>query len=100
MHSPGVTLEEDGKVAVHDKTREHKYVLGENIYRQGTVNLKLKLGSFKDDNWMFIGIVKEDAVPPKENSWCLRGVYAGHSGCIVPDHIKTALIQKTKVKQI
>jgi hypothetical protein len=30
LHSTGVTLEEGGKVAVHDSTRSHKYVLGEN----------------------------------------------------------------------
>ena len=88
LHSPGVTLEEDGKVAVHDGTDGHKYVLGENIYRQGTVSLKLKLESFKDDNWMFIGIVKEDAVRSKENSWCWRGVYGWTLGLHNPASYK------------
>ena len=43
LHSSGVTLEKDGKVAVHDGTIGHNYVLGGNIYQQGIVNLKLKL---------------------------------------------------------
>ncbi|XP_028397744.1 uncharacterized protein LOC114521475 [Dendronephthya gigantea] len=75
LHCPGLTLQEDGKVAVHCGAREHKYVLGENIYQQGIVNLKLKLESFKDNDWMFIGIVKGDFVPPDRSSYIWRGSY-------------------------
>ena len=75
LHSPGVTLEENGKVAVHDGTTEHKYVLGEKIYQQGIVNLKLKLESFKDNFWVFIGIVKANVVPPDNKSYRWPGSY-------------------------
>ena len=54
----GVTLEEGGQVAVHNKTQGHDYVLGENLYSQGTVNLKLKLESFQNNYWMFVGVTK------------------------------------------
>ena len=43
LHSQGVTLEEGGKVAIHDRNNGAKHALGENIYQQGIVNLKLKL---------------------------------------------------------
>ena len=56
--SSGVTLEEGGQVAVHNQTQVHDYVLGENLYSQGTVNLKLKLESFQNNYWMFVGVTK------------------------------------------
>ena len=56
--SSGVTLEEGGQVAVHNQTTAHEYVLGENLYSQGTVNLKLKLESFRNNHWMFVGVTK------------------------------------------
>ena len=56
--SSGVTLEEGGLVAVHNQTKAHEYVLGENLYSQGTVNLKLKLESFQNNYWMFVGVTK------------------------------------------
>ena len=58
--SPGVSLQEGGLVAVHDQTSGHEYVLGENMYSEGTVNLKLKLESFKDNRWTFVGVAQED----------------------------------------
>ena len=57
-YSPGVSLEEGGQVAVHDQTAAHEYVLGENLYSQGTVNLKLRLESFRNNEWMFVGVTK------------------------------------------
>ena len=57
-YSSGVSLEEEGQVAVHNQTTAHDYVLGENLYSQGTVNLKLKLESFQDNQWMFVGVTK------------------------------------------
>ena len=86
LHSPGVTLEEDGKVAVHDGTIGHKYALGENIHQQGIVNLKLRLESFKKNDWMFVGIVKGDVEPPDHNSYKWPNSYGwalGSSGCDV-----------------
>ena len=65
LHSPGVTLEENQKVVVHDDIHwSLNHVLGKNIYRQEIVNLKLKLESFKNSEWIFIGIVKGDFGPP------------------------------------
>ena len=83
LHSPGVTLEEDGKVAVHDETSGIKYVLGKNIHQQGIVSLKLKLESFKNNNWMFIGIAKGDVVPTDNISYrwpCSYGWGLGSNG--------------------
>jgi hypothetical protein len=76
MHSTGVTLEEDGIVAVHDPDKaEYRYVLGQNIYRQGTHSLKLKLEMFQDNFWMFVGILKKDVVLPKNDSYAWTGSY-------------------------
>ncbi len=42
-----------------------------NVYHQGSVNIKLKLESFKDNEWMFVGIMRGDAVSdPRENCSC------------------------------
>jgi hypothetical protein len=73
--SNGVTLQEDGTVAVHGPDTRVGYVLGENIYQQGTVRLKMKLESFKDNNCMFIGIVKANVVPQNNNSSSWSGSY-------------------------
>ena len=56
--SSGVTLEEGGQVAVHNQTTGHEYVLGENLYSHGTVNLKLRLESLRNNEWMFVGVTK------------------------------------------
>jgi hypothetical protein len=84
QHSPGVTLEEDGTVAVHDPDKaEHRYVLGQNIYREKTHSFRLELEMFKDHSWMFVGILKEGVVPPNNNSRRWPGSYGwalGESG--------------------
>ena len=68
QHSSGVSLDEGGKVAVHAGTHTGvEYVLGENIYQQGTVHLKMKLESFQDNYFMFVGMVKADVVPPNSD---------------------------------
>ena len=71
-HSANVALQEGGKVAVHGRTWGHGYVLGENVYHQGTVNIKLKLESFKNNEWMFVGIIRGDVVAevPQDNYSC------------------------------
>ena len=81
-HSQEVVLQEGGKVAVHGLTGFHGYVLGENVYHQGTVNIKLKLESFKDNQWMFVGIIRGDAVPvvPRDNHSC---GWSGSNGWIL-----------------
>ena len=68
--SPGVSLQEGGLVAVHDQTLAHEYVLGENVYSEGTVNLKLKLESFRDNRWTFVGVAQEDITRPLDSDHC------------------------------
>ena len=46
-HSRGISIQEDGKVVVHDSSIGHKYVLGDNVYQRGIIHFKLKLESFK-----------------------------------------------------
>ena len=76
LHGPKMTLQEEGKVAVHSSNNGHEYAIGENIYQQGIVHLKLKLESFKDNDWLLVGIVKEDAVQQKNsNSYAWPGSY-------------------------
>ena len=76
LHGPQITLQEEGKVAVRSLNWGYEYVLGENIYQQGVVHLKLKLESFKDNAWLLVGIVKEDAVQQKSsNSYGWPGSY-------------------------
>ena len=58
--SPGVTLQEEGQVAVNNQSIGHQYVLGENAYNEGTVNLKLKLESLQNNNWMFVGVIERN----------------------------------------
>ena len=105
MHSPGVTLQEDGKVAVHDGTRGYKCVLGENIYRQGIVNLKLKLESFKNNYRMFTGILEGEVIPgqcsyiqPGSYGWLIgtsnfRG--ACKNGLITKDNTLMGLLKQS-----
>ena len=75
LHSTGVTLEEGGKVAVHDSISGHKYVLGENTYQQGIVRRKLKIESFQSNNWMLVGVTKGDVVPQGDHSYGWPGSY-------------------------
>ena len=76
LHSRGVTLQEGGTVAVHDATRGYKYVLGDNVYRQGIVRRKLKIESFQNNYWMLVGMVKGDVVPQNDHSYNWPGSYA------------------------
>ena len=76
LHSnPGVSLEEEGKVAVHDSSQDHKYALGENIYKEGVVKLKLKIESLQNNYWMMVGVVSGDVVPllPQNDTSCNWG---------------------------
>jgi hypothetical protein len=81
--SSGVSLQEDGKVAVHDSSAGHRYVLGENVYKQGIVRHKLKLESFQNNHWMLVGIAKADVVSTNNDSYGWPGSYGwalGNSG--------------------
>ena len=80
LHSTGVTLEEGGKVAVHDSTWQHKYVLGENTYQQGIVRRKLNIESFQNNHWMMVGVAKVDVVPQNDTSYNWLGSYGWSLG--------------------
>ena len=71
--SSGITVQENGKVAVHDSSMEHKYVLGENVYQRGIVHFKLKLESFHKNYWIMVGIVNAQFVPDGDNSYYWTG---------------------------
>ena len=60
LHSEGVTLQEEGQVALHGLIDGHKYILGENIYNQEIAHIKLKLESFDNTFYMFTGIADGD----------------------------------------
>ena len=77
LHSTDVGLQDNGKVAVHGEDQRFGYALGENVYSEGIANLKLKLESVKDIEWMFVGMVKDDAVTsdPEANSFKWPGSY-------------------------
>jgi hypothetical protein len=62
IHSTNVALQESGKVAVHDQTTGYGFALGETVYNKEIVNLKLKLESFENNQWMFVGVIRDDAV--------------------------------------
>ena len=67
LHAPKITLQEDGKVAVNGPHRSVHYVLGENTYERGIVRLRLKLESFQNNYWMFVGIVKGDGLQQNQH---------------------------------
>ena len=75
-----VSLQENGRVAVHDSTQSHTYVLGENVYQRGTIRFKLKLESFQNNNWIMVGILKADVVPKSQNSFFWSGAYGWSLG--------------------
>ena len=77
LHGPNITLQEEGKVAVRSLNWGYEYVLGENIYQQGIAHLKLKLEAFRNNGWLFVGIVKEDAV--QQNN-CVSHAWPGSYG--------------------
>ena len=84
LHGPYITLQKEGKVAVHRPNWGYEYVLGENIYQQGIVHLKLKLEAFHNNGWLFVGIVKEDAVQPNNcYSYKWQVLMGGHLGGVV-----------------
>ena len=80
LHSPGITVREIGTVAVHGPDAGYKFVLGENIYRQGIVNFRLKLESFQHNDWMFVGVARGDVNPPNTTSHRWRGSYGWRLG--------------------
>ena len=81
QHSPEVTVQESGAVAVNGPNFYRTYALGENVYQQGIVKLKLKLESLQNNHWMFVGVLLGNVVPPDNNSHEWRGSYGWGLGC-------------------
>ena len=67
--SPGITVQENGKVAVHDTNSGPRYALGENVYQHGIVRFKLKLEAFQNNDWILVGVVKADVQPKNDSSF-------------------------------
>jgi hypothetical protein len=67
-HIPGISIQEDGKVAVHNSSGGHEYILGENVYQHGITRFNLKLESVQKNNWIMVGILKADVVPQHSNT--------------------------------
>ncbi|CAB4040842.1 SH3KBP1-binding 1 [Paramuricea clavata] len=83
LHGAGVALQEGGKVGCHNVSNaSYDYVLGENVYQHGIVNLKLKLESLKNNQWMFIGILKGDDIPVSPTNNNSRG-WSGSYGWVL-----------------
>ena len=60
----GITVQENGQVAVHNPSPGHEYVLGENVYQRAWETYS--------NDWIFVGIVTTDLhnrINPKE--WVL-----------------------------
>ena len=79
--SSGITLEEGGQVAVHDQSTGYQYALGENVYNEGTVNLKLKIESFQNNMWMFVGATKGNVIPVLSD--CIKRKWSGTYGWVL-----------------
>ena len=86
LHSTGVTLQEDGIVAVKDSTPGYKYVLGAKVYQQGIVRRKLKIESFQNNNWMLVCVTKGDVVPQSDISYQWSGTYGWAVGTHIQVH--------------
>ena len=83
-HSRRISIQEDGKVAVHDSSVRHEYVLGENVYQHGIIRFKLKLESFQNNNWIMVGILKADVVPQSVSSFTSPGCNGWSPGIANP----------------
>ena len=80
MRGSKVSLQEKGRVAVHDSTRAYSHVLGENVYQRGTVRFKLKLESFQNNRFILVGILKADVLSGSQFSYDWPGTYGWSLG--------------------
>ena len=77
LHAPEITLQDDGKLAIHQGQNGcYQYGLGENTYQHGIARLKLNLESFQSNYWMFVGIVKGDGL--QQNNYYSHGWPGSH----------------------
>ena len=99
LHGSKVSLQESGRVAAHDSSQAHTYVIGENVYQRGTISFKLKLESFQNNHWILVGIVKADVVPKDQNSYSWPGAYGwslGNNGQLYEDGVQTGYMRSWK----
>ena len=75
LHSSEIALNESKTMAIHGPTPGHSFILGENVYQREVVSIKMKLESFEDSNWVFVGIVKANFVPPNNSAFGWHGSY-------------------------
>ena len=75
LHSRGISIQEDGKVAAHDSKGRFEYVLGENVYQHRIIRFKLKLEAFQNNQWTMVGILKADVVPQSNDLIVWPGGY-------------------------
>ncbi len=111
LHAPKITLQEDGKVAVHGPHRSPEYALGEKTYERGIVRLRLKLESFQNNFWMFVGIVKGDVLQQNQHSsyawpgsygWALgsNSQVVKHGSCALENSLKSLTKQGDTVELV
>ena len=102
--SSGITVQENGRFAVHNSLSGYQYALGENVYQRGIVRFKLKLESFRYNSWILVGIVKADVRPNgnlshvwiESKGWILGS--NGHQGMYENGSLKIydSLVNQTK----
>ena len=84
MRGSRIILQDNGMVAVHDSTDDYSFVLGNNVYKRAVIRFKLNLESFKNNRFIFVGIVKADVEPKDPRlSYDWNGAYGwslGNSG--------------------
>jgi hypothetical protein len=69
-----ISIQEDGKVATHNYTINHGYVLGKNEYSEGTYKFTLKIEHMYNNHWMYVGIIQSET-PMNDNSYNLVSSY-------------------------
>ena len=93
MHGPEISLQEDEAVAIHSQNWRHEYACGQNIYQEGIVHFKLKLESFENNGWMFVGAVNGDLPQQERNhSYAWPNTYGwalGNSGHVLREGLQT-----------
>ena len=92
LHSSGITIEENGTVALHEPLYGKAYVLSDNVCEEIVTRWQLKLETIETKFfWMFVGVLKGGPVPfgdPVQDSSRWSGSYGwvlGRSGQVYID---------------
>ena len=64
----GISVEDHRTLAIHSPNRGYENVVGQNIYQEGIVGFKLKLESLKNNNWVFVGVLKRGYTLQRANN--------------------------------